>query len=395
MRIAHLCLAAFYIDGFGYQENILPRIHKSMGHEVCIIASTETYIDRQKLGYVEASSYTNEDGIPVHRLPYARWVPRKIQPKIRAYRSLWDKLDAFKPDLIFLHDVQFWDILIVRRYALANGIPIHADSHTDFVNSARGFVSHRLLHGMLYRWLVQRADAAVHRYFPTLPARADFLHGVYGISRDKMELLPFGFDDTAVVGQDRAKVRKQVRARLGIAEEETVFVTGGKLDLRKNIHVLVQRFVALRQNGELPDTHLVVFGDPTAEVKAALESVDTCPELHMIGWVPADKIHRWLWAADLAIFPGTHSVLWEQAIGHGLGAVFHHWPAMEHLDLGGNARFIYDAKPDTLDALLLDLTRNDGATIGSLNRVAAEKGPEVFAFSKIAERALRACGSAR
>ena len=169
MRIAHICLAQFYIDGFGYQENILPRVHRRMGHDVEIITSTETYIDQTRLGYVAPASYVNEDGIPVHRLPYARWVPRKIQPKIRAYRGLKQSLETFQPDLIFLHDLQFWDLLVVRKYALAHNIPVHADSHTDFVISARGFVSRHLLPVSYTHLDVYKRQAFVQGKLPRHP----------------------------------------------------------------------------------------------------------------------------------------------------------------------------------------------------------------------------------
>ena len=49
MKILHCCLAAFYIDNYGYQENILPKIHQIHGHEVKIVASTETFIDDKNL----------------------------------------------------------------------------------------------------------------------------------------------------------------------------------------------------------------------------------------------------------------------------------------------------------------------------------------------------------
>lgn len=388
MRIAHICLAQFYIDGFGYQENILPRVHRRMGHDVEIITSTETYIDQTRLGYVAPASYVNEDGIPVHRLPYARWVPRKIQPKIRAYRGLKQSLETFRPDLIFLHDLQFWDLLVVRKYALAHNIPVHADSHTDFVNSARGFVSRHLLHGGFYRPLLRYADPMIRRYFPTLPARADFMHEVYGLSRAKMELLPFGFDDTSVAGLDRDAVRREIRENLGISKSDLVLVTGGKLDLRKNIHVLIERFSALRRAGQLGAVHLVVFGKPNPEVVAELAKLDMDENVHLIGWMDPKILYRVFWAADAAIFPGTHSVSWEEAIGHGLASVFHRWNGMEHLDLGGNTLFMDDATATTLDRVLLDLTKDNGAQIRRMADIAQTKGPRVFSFSQIAQKAI-------
>jgi hypothetical protein len=38
MKIVHLCLANFYVDGMGYQENILPKYH-AKEHDVLIVTS--------------------------------------------------------------------------------------------------------------------------------------------------------------------------------------------------------------------------------------------------------------------------------------------------------------------------------------------------------------------
>lgn len=389
MRIAHICLAAFYIDGFGYQENILPKLHRQMGNEVVIIASTQTYIEHTRLGYLEPSSYLNEHGVQVHRLPYASWVPRRFRSKVRAYQGLEERLDEFQPDLIFVHDVQFWDLLAIRRYVRRRPTPVYADCHADYVNSARGFVSRHLLHGLFYRQILQRVDPIIDRYLPTLPARADFLHEVYGLAREKMELLPFGADDTLIQGLDRAAVRRDVRSGLGIPDDAVVLVTGGKLDLRKNIHTLIERFSVLRGSGQLAGMHLLVFGQPDASVQAALAGIDVHPDVHLQGWMQSGNIYKMFLAADLAIFPGTHSVLWEEAIGHGLGLVAHHWPGVHHLDLGGNLKFIHDASPPALDALLGDLWRDDALMVRAMTGVAAEKGPRVFSFSAIAAQAIR------
>jgi len=44
MKILHLKLSNFFIDGVSYQENMLPRQNFKYGHDVKIIASAETYI---------------------------------------------------------------------------------------------------------------------------------------------------------------------------------------------------------------------------------------------------------------------------------------------------------------------------------------------------------------
>ena len=49
MKIAHIVPSTHYNDYWGYQENLLPKYHVKMGHEVTLITSTLTFKDG-KLG---------------------------------------------------------------------------------------------------------------------------------------------------------------------------------------------------------------------------------------------------------------------------------------------------------------------------------------------------------
>lgn len=385
MRVIHVCLANFYIDGFGYQENILPRLHKAAGHDVRVIASTENYVNNVELRLVDPGRYVGTDGVDVTRLPYRKFVPRKV----RAYVGLEAELEAFQPDLIFVHDGQFYDFLTIRRYARRHACRVIADCHTDRVNSARGFVSRHILHGLFYRWIAQRCDDVVEKYRPTLPLRGDFLVEMYGLPREKMVVLPFGADDSATAHLDRDAVRATVRRELGIGAEDFVFVTGGKLDLRKNIHVLIERFSAARKTGKLAKAHLIVVGAPDAAVTQELAALEIDAHIRMLGWQASSQIYRYFWAADLAIFPGTHSVLWEEAIGHGLGVMARRWRGMEHLDVGGNILWLDEDTPAAIGDALDQLSASDFAVARALTRSASELGPSRFSYSSIAADALR------
>ena len=67
MKILHLCLSCFYIDGFSYQENELARQNNLDGHDVLVIASTENYDANGRLVYGEPREYIGSDGVPVVR----------------------------------------------------------------------------------------------------------------------------------------------------------------------------------------------------------------------------------------------------------------------------------------------------------------------------------------
>ena len=95
MRILHLCLACFYIDGYNYQENILPRINHEDGHDVRILASTETYVDNLHLGYVEPREYVTEYGVPIQIYFFSRNKVWKDYERIQS--DIFDHFFAMVP----------------------------------------------------------------------------------------------------------------------------------------------------------------------------------------------------------------------------------------------------------------------------------------------------------
>ena len=68
-RILHICLAINYLEGWAYQENMLPAAHKELGYDVHIIAA-EQYYDEHKKVIINrpVGEYTNNDGVVVHIL---------------------------------------------------------------------------------------------------------------------------------------------------------------------------------------------------------------------------------------------------------------------------------------------------------------------------------------
>ncbi len=387
MRVLHCCLAAFYIDDFGYQENILPRIHKEQGHSVEILASTETYVDQVTRAYCEPRRYLSNDGIWVTRLPYRSWLPSAVARKLRLYQGLEQAIERFDPDVIFLHDCQFLDIGIVARRAASRHTTVFVDSHTDWVNSGRSWLSREVLHGIIYKACARRIEPWARRFFATLPTRADFLKDVYGIPDSKIELLPFGADDSRIRFDLREERRQEVRRELRVPDAHLVFVTGGKIDHRKNIHLLVDAFIRTMERCGAGGAVLVIFGKPEAALTPLIEEASRHPAIRYVGWVPAERVHWYLWAADVAVFPGTHSVLWEEAVGLGVPCVFKRWPGIEHVQLGGNCLMLDTADQSSLESTLQGLIENPGE-IERMRIIAESEGRKRFSYTHIARLAL-------
>jgi glycosyltransferase involved in cell wall biosynthesis len=387
MKILHCCLAAFYIDNFSYQENILPKIHKTQGYDVAILASTETYLSNIKLGYIQPSTYLTKEEIPITRIPYIKWLPKFIVRKLRIYSGIKSYLEIVKPDIIFLHDSQFLSIVEFVAYAKKNDVKIYIDSHTDFINSGRNWISKNLLHKVIYKFCAKYIEKYATKFYGTLPIRVDFIHDIYGIDKNKIELLPFGADDSLFESKDKDTIRNKTRIKLQIDPNDFVIITGGKIDSRKNIHILMKAFIELTTQSKLNKIKLIVFGKPTIEMKDEIDSYISNPMIKYLEWIPSEEIHTVLLASDVAFFPGTHSVLWEEAVGLGLPCVFYKWEGIQHVDLGGNCLFISSVEIEMIKDVILKLV-NDQASFSKMKLKAEELGPEKFAYSKIATQAL-------
>ena len=385
MKILHCCLAAFYIDHYSYQENILPKFHKLQGHDVRILASTETYIDNKKLGYTNSGVYINENGIEVKRINYIKWLPFRLTTKLRIYVGVKEVLESFEPDIIFIHNTQFASILEIAEYCKkTKNVKVFADSHTDFVNSGKNWVSRNILHRIIYRYFTKRIEPYVIKFFGTLPSRNVFLKNEYKVPSSKIELLELGADDSIYNLEKKKEIRISFCNKHDINPENFIISSGGKIDNRKNIHILLEAFVSAGK----PNTTLIIFGEPDDEMAPLINKYRGNKGIIFTGWLNDIEIYNVLLSADLAVFPGTHSVLWEQSVGVGLPCIFKKWEGIQHVNLGNNCIFIEKVTIEELTQQLMRLIPKSSFYF-EMKKNAAEKGPNHFAYSKIALRAIQ------
>ena len=385
MKILHCCLAAFYIDDYGYQENILPKMHKLQGHDVYILASTETYPDNITLGYVKPSTYKTRDGIPITRISYVKWIPHFIVKKLRIYKGISNILEKFNPDIIFFHDVQFLSIDIFIKYLRRNkNIKVYVDSHTDPTNSGRGWISRNILHRFIYRPCVKKIEPYVAKFYGTLPIRNDFLIEFYGISPQKVELLPMGIDLTAIDITKRKDIKKHTRQELGLSEDDFVIVSGGKIEVGKNIPLLAAAISQLKEK----DIKLLLFGSMASDIKLEMEPfLSLEKKVKYIGWVDSLDTAKYLFTGDIVCFPGKHSVLWEQTVGLGMPAIFKKVKGHLHLDIGGNCILLDNVSIKTIKDEISYLYHNRDI-LNKMQKVAETKGPDIFSYYEIAKYAI-------
>ncbi|WP_281697782.1 glycosyltransferase family 4 protein [Acidaminococcus massiliensis] len=384
MKIVHLCLASFYPDGYSYQENLLPKFHKELGLDVEVIASTQSFDKDGRVCYLKKTgSYLNEFGIKVTRLPYI--FEGKFWHKIRKYKDVFKTLQSSAPDIIFIHGIQFADVPQVIKYKKKNPhVIMYADNHADFTNSATNWLSKEILHKIIWRHYAQLLVPYVNKFYGVLPVRVDFLKNVYRIPSEKCDLLVMGADDDLVMQAKQSNIRRDIRKKYGISENHILIVTGGKIDQWKTQTLLLMKAVHEINSKRIK---LIIFGSVVPELKKEFNKLVDNNKIYYLGWVPSNETYNYFEASDLGIFPGRHSVLWEQAVGQGLPLIVKDWEGTHHVDLGGNVIFL---KNDSIDEIKHDIEfiLNNKDAYQAMKKVAKAKGMLYFSYKEIAKRSI-------
>lgn len=385
MKILHLCLAGIYSEGYAYQENLLPKYHKKAGHEVEIIASPRSFTPEGVMTDLDRQlPYINNDGIRVVRLSYGR--PWKLGRRLRYFTGLYDAVSEFHPDIVFAHGIQFCDMNVVIRYAKEYpDVKVFVDNHADFMNSAQSFLSRKVLHEMVWRSVARRSVSITQKFYGVLPARVDFLEEVYQLPKEKCKLLVMGADDEFVEKAIQHRKEALVRKEYGIDPDAFLIVAGGKLNgNRPEMLNLMEAVSAINDEKVV----LLVFGKAEEEYRQRFEGLIGSPSVIYAGWQNAEKTYDLMGAGDLIVFPGLHSVMWEQAVALGVPCLFRQLDGFDHVDIGGNARFLRDVSTKALEKAIRDLAY-DKKAYGEMLRIAASDKRKQFLYSRISEAAIR------
>ena len=378
MKIVHLCLSNFFIDNYSYQENMLAKYHVKMGHDVTVIASSFSYDEKGKGCYLDVpSERIDKDGYKVIRLAYKR--PLKIYRRFRRYVNFYNVLSLESPDIIFVHCLSFADASNLVKYLKRNpNVRVYGDNHTDYINSARNWCSMNILHKIIWRYYARKLQVHLIKCYGVTPLRCRFLEDVYKISPDIIEFLPMGVDDDAIP-QNREEVRAEIRTNLGISADDFLIVTGGKINKLKNIHILIEAIKRVNNSR----VHIVICGVLAPEMEYLKNEFTT--NIHYLGWCNAQQVMDCMVSADLACFPGTHSTLWEQAVGVGLPAILKRWDDMTHMNVNENCIFVEGEDIEELHQRIEQMLNID---FYKQQKQKAKIASASFLYSNIARRAI-------
>lgn len=383
LKITHVCLCGPVTDGWTYQDNLLPKFHKKLGYEVSVITSQYIYNNNGELDKDKRRVYLNEYGIKTIRLKSKLF--SSVNSKFKRFEGVYEALKKENPDILFIHGVQFLDIKEIVKYLKSNSkVKVFIDNHADFTNSATNWLSKNLLHKIIWKKVAHLIEPFTYKFYGVLPARVDFLHEVYKLPINKIELLLMGADDEKVKEARKKSIRDEIRIQYNIKNGDFLIISGGKIDQAKRqiLHLMESVKQIDKEN-----VKLIVFGSVIEALEKELKYLADGEKIQYIGWIDSDKCYKLFAAADLGVFPGRHSVLWEQAIGTGLPCIFKYWSGTTHVDVGGNCEFLYEGSIDEIKSKLSSIIDNKTLYL-KMKDVAENKGMSKFSYYGIAEKSI-------
>lgn len=389
MKIVHVCLVGGYTEGLNYQENNFIKYQAADGHEVSLITTDHCYTEGVWGLCKTETDYINPDGVHIIRLPFAFPLPYNVNRQIGIFKGFRETLERIEPDVIFVHNLQFQDDRKVAAYKKKHpNVVIYADSHSDFSNSARNWFTRNTLYRFWWKPCAKKMEPYIDKFFGVMPARVDFLQNVFGISAAKTDLLLMGADDECVERAAKKEVWGKVRESYGIQPEDFLIVTGGKIDAFKTQTLLLMEAVRdISRETSHKNLKLLVFGSIAEELKEKLLALCDGKNVQYIGWAKGEQPYEYFAAADLVVFPGRHSVYWEQVVAQGIPMLCKYWEGTTHVDIGGNVAFLMEDSVEVIKEKLLELLDHP-EKYEQMKKNAQSEGKKAFSYRLIARKSV-------
>ena len=378
MKILHLMLSNYYIDGYNYQENVLPEINRNDGHDVLIIASTETFSEKKKLTYINPGKSFTSTGIPIIRVAYYKYFPLWMAKKIRKYEEWLSIVYDFKPDVILWHGLAAWDLRLLKD--IRNKFPsikIYLDSHEDKYNSARNILSKYILHRCIYKNSLRKAIGITDKIFHVSIEAKKFDIENYNVPEEKLEYYPLG---AILINKHEREIRaEKVRRQYNINNNQLLLIHSGKMDRSKKTLDIINAVKEIEDDR----IRLLLVGSIYEDIKDELYLLlDSDNRIRYLGWKSTEELLDLLRACDLYLQPGTQSVTLQNALGAAAPVAI--FPYESHRPfLNGNGFYVRN-KNEIKQAVLTLLT--NFSVIDRMRQASFDIAASILDYQKLAAR---------
>lgn len=343
MKIVHISISAPFIDGWGYQENLLTSYLQKAGTENYVIASATdfpNYLKPEIINEIKSKGNNyNLSGIIVRRI-----ATKKITTSFVYTKGLKVVLEEIQPDVIFHHNFNCTSMPICARFAKRHQIPMVCDNHADDINMS----NNRLWVWLYYKVLIRGASMIyknqIYKAYGVTHSRCDFIRDYYGLSKDKIDFLPIGAD----VDEAETIVEKdKLRTEFAFNTTDFLVVSGGKMGKGKGTDQLIKAVESLQQT--YPQIKLILFGK--FEDMDTANQAESSKATRVFGWCDRIKTLELLKLADVACWPIHHTTLIEDAVSVCTPIINRKTGTTEHL-IDGNGFGVIAGTKDELEGAL-------------------------------------------
>lgn len=373
------------MPGMGYQENQLPAEIAKLGYDIEIVTSSfpPAQFSDQEDGF-EPGLY-EYNGVKTHRLP-TRFRLESIGQGF--LKGLEKKLRDIDPDIIQGRSLLTTQTPRLARFAANNDVCLMIDEHVDNDNfnieSSSVMFAYEIYKCTVARYVIEQCDL----FLPVQPFSKLFLQEEFGISSEQMELLPLGVNKNTFYNDSGA--REKIRDELCIDQDETLIISAGNFDPRKDINTLIDAIAKFDDNINLK---LILVGRPSGPegkkyYKMVSEKVSNKGLENRVWFkefVPRNKLNEYYNAADIGVWPGKLGITTAEAVGSGLPVIVCESAATEYLISNNNGFAFERGNADELYELLYRYVSNTSLVMEHSER-SIEASREDLSWTAIAKK---------
>lgn len=380
MRILHIAPGCSFTESYKYQENLLTEYQSKLGYDVTLLTTTLKRDERGKMIDIGYEDRVLKNGVRLVRC----FKLNKFNRITGYFPCTIEYIKRYNPDMIFVHGLCIFAMHYAVMYKKEHpSTVIVADNHQDEFNN-QGNKLFSLVERIRFSTHWKTWINYVDKVYGTTSWRVTYAHQHYKIPLDKLDELLMGVDDDNMKG-DYSIIRSETRKTLGIPEKAFVFVSGGKLNKHKMMIESLKEFITTKGN-----YYFILFGAISDDIASEMnELINRDPRIIYLGFIDGRSIYKYFYASDFGLFPGGHSVLWEEAIGCGVPCLFRKYEEKDHTDVCGNCIRISSPKQKDIGEVICKVTLSP--EFYNQIKKNANNAKKSFSYYSIAEKSVECC----
>mgnify|MGYP002623835283 CR=1 FL=1 len=368
-----------FSDNWSYHRNIVSFKNKADGHDVTIITTRYKMGEHGENVATKAGVEFTNSGVKVIRLPdIFPFFPKYLQDRLHWTRGLYLALEKEKPDVIMVHNLQFFNLSEVTKYRLLYpNVKLLGDTHATSDNSISTLHPRRTK--FIQRHFIGPLIRRNFKYFDKFSYLSinekEFFEEMYGINLDDAYMTPL--PAPIIPLQEKLEIKKKIRRSLGLAENTFLFVHSGKLAPSKKTEWI---FEALK-DCDIDCKFLIIGSIPKEQEALINQYLQNELRSEYLGWMDANKLREYIAAADIYLQPGGVSVTYQNAICVGTPVIAYPHKPYKIFTMGGE---FFVSSPEDMRAVF-ERVKADRSILEIMSQKAYETGEKYFSIEKNAE----------